>query len=477
MIRNWWLRSMLAIMLLGLLAACGGAPAATEPTAAPAAAEPTAAPAAAAPTAAPAAAEPTAAPAAAAPTAAPAAGEKPKMTIWLTTSYTPEADALQKQYVQEWADSKGVDLTIVQDSATVIEPQLNAATETKTLPDVISWASPSWAPKLYHLGLLLDVSDIVAKNNSQGGGLYEPAIRAVTDNGKQFAVPTHSATEVFYVRKDLLAAKGLALPKTWEDVLKVGKALTEKGKIWGWGAHLGMPSYDAEISLMSMLASYGSSPYAEDGKTPNLDNDGTRQVLALVKDAWDSGAIPPDSITWDDSGNNKAYLTGAAAMVYNTGSIINAMRKDNPDLLKNTEVVPIPAGPKGQKLLGYIYGFMISKDTKYPDLAKDLLLYYTAPERQAKIVEAAGSNYMPLYKDLSKEKMWEDPYNATLIGQLGNNAAIGYPGPTTQWALEAWQTHTVTEMVNKVLVEGVSPDDAIKETQDKLNQIYKQFNP
>jgi hypothetical protein len=32
-------------------------------------------------------------------------------------------------------------------------------------------------------------------------------------------------------------------------------------------------------------------------------------------------------------------------------------------------------------------------------------------------------------------------------------------------------------MVNKVLVEGASPDDAIKETEEKLNQIYKQFNP
>jgi multiple sugar transport system substrate-binding protein len=463
--RDWQLRSVLMVVVVVLLSACGGAPATQQPTAA---AQPTAAPAAAQPTAAPAE-QPTAAPA--------ASGEKPKLTIWLTTSFTPEADALQKQYVQEWADSKGVDITIVQDSATVIEPQLNAATETKTLPDVIAWSSPSWAPKLYHLGLLLDVSDIVAKNNSQGGGLYEPAVRAVTDNGKQFAVPTHSATEVFYVRKDLLAAKGLQLPKTWADVVQVGKALTDKGKIWGWGAQLGTPSYDAEISLLSMLASYGASPYGEDGKTPNLNNDGTRQVLALIKEAWDAGAIPPDAVTWDDSGNNKAYLTGAAAMVYNTGSIINAMRKDNPDLLKNTEVVPVPSGPQGQKLLGYIYGFMISKDTKYPDLAKDLLLYYTAPERQAKIVEAAGSNYMPLYKDLASAPMWKDQYNALLISQLPNNAALGYPGPTTEWALEAWRTHTITEMVNKVIVEGASPDDAIKETEDKLNQIYKQFNP
>jgi multiple sugar transport system substrate-binding protein len=467
--RAWRVRSILMAVLLGVLAACGSAPAAEQPTTAPAAGQPTAAPAAEQPTTAPAAEQPTAAPA--------ASGEKPKLTVWLTTSYTPEADALQKQIVQEWADSKGVEVTIVQDSATVIEPQLNAAIESKTLPDVIAWSSPSWAPKLYRLGLLLDVADIVKQNNSQGGGLYEPAIRAVTDGSVQFAVPTHSATEVFYVRKDLLAAKGLTAPKTWEEVLKLSKELTEKGKVWGWGAQLGTASYDAEISLLSMLASYGASPYAEDGKTPNLDNQGTRQVLALIKDAWDAGAIPQDAVTWDDSGNNKAYLTGAAAMIYNTGSVINAMRKDDPALLEKTEVVPIPAGPQGQKLLGYIYGFMISKDTQQPELAKDLLLYYTTPERQGKIVEAAGSNYMPLYKDLANAQMWEDPYNKLLISQLDNNAAIGYPGPITSWALEAWQTHTITEMVNKVLLEGVSPDDAIKETEEKLKQLYAQFNP
>ena len=140
--------------------------------------------------------------------------QRPKMTLWLSTSYTPLADELQKRYALEWANAKGVELTIVQDSSTVLAPQLNAAIETKNLPDVLSWASPDWAPKLARLGLALDVTDVVQKNNTKGGGLYEPAVRAVTQNGKAFAVPTYSATELFYVRKDLLAAKGLKAPET-----------------------------------------------------------------------------------------------------------------------------------------------------------------------------------------------------------------------------------------------------------------------
>ncbi len=402
--------------------------------------------------------------------------QRPKMTVWLSTSYTPLADELQKRYMLEWANAKGVDLTIVQDSSTVLAPQLNAAIESKNLPDVLSWASPDWAPKLARLGLALDVTDIVNKNNGRGGGLYEPALRAVTKDGKAFAIPTHSATEVFYVRQDLLDAKGLKAPETWEDVYKVAAAVTDKGKVWGYGQQLGTPSYDAEVSLLTMLASYGASPYAQDGKTPNLNNDATRTVLKMIKDAWDAGSLPQDAVTWDDSGNNKAYLTGAAAMVYNTGSIVAAMRKDDPELLKKTAVVPIPKGAQGRKLLGYIYGLIIPSTTKNPDLAKDLVDYFTAPERQQKIVEAAGTNYMPLYKDLAKDKMWDDPINKILINQLAENNAIGYPGPTTEWALEAWRTHTVTEMVNKVIVEGKTPDQAIKETEEKLVKIYDQFN-
>src|SRR4051812_12482779 len=80
MIRNrTWSLTLLCLVFTMILAACGGAPAAT-PTTAPAATAPTAAPAAAEPTAAPAAAEPTAAPAAeptAAPAAEPAAGATP----------------------------------------------------------------------------------------------------------------------------------------------------------------------------------------------------------------------------------------------------------------------------------------------------------------------------------------------------------------------------------------------------------------
>ena len=129
----------LLIIASMLLTACG-APATPAP-AAPKATEASAAKAPAAATAAPAATTKTAEP-----TKAAAPAEKPKMTVWLGTSFTPEADALNKVNIEAWAKAKGVDVTLVQEQCTVIQTQLNAAIESKALPDVVSWCLPDMGP-------------------------------------------------------------------------------------------------------------------------------------------------------------------------------------------------------------------------------------------------------------------------------------------------------------------------------------------
>ena len=102
MIRNrTWSITILCLVFTMILAACGGAPAAT-PTAAPGAAAPTAAPAAEAPTAAPAAEAPTAAPAAEAPTAAPAAEPAAGATLNGVTLPADAAPADQQVYINHF---------------------------------------------------------------------------------------------------------------------------------------------------------------------------------------------------------------------------------------------------------------------------------------------------------------------------------------------------------------------------------------
>ncbi|MGN6759118.1 MAG: ABC transporter substrate-binding protein [Thermomicrobiales bacterium] len=476
-----------------VLAACGAsatpttAPAATKApaaaTTAPAAAA-TTAPAAAATTApaaattAPAAAAATTAPAAATATKAPAqsSGQKASLTVWLSTSYTKDADNLQQATVKAWGEQNKVDITIVMDSSTVLGPQLSAALESKKLPDVLSLWDPALAPQMHRAGVLLDVSDVVKSISSLGGGIYDRAITALTIDGKQWGVPNQMSTEIFYVRKDLVTAKNMKLPETWEDVIAVAKAINNPPTIWGYGEQLGTASYDAEISLTSQLASYGASPFAEDGKTINIDNDGTRAVLKLIKEGWDAGVMPKDALTWDDSGNNKAYQTGTAAMVYNTGSVLAYLQQNDKDLLGKTAFIPSPAGPKGHIVEGYVYGYGVTNLTKFPDECKALITSLMQLDYYQKYIVAAGTNLLPIYKDLVSMDIFKDTNTHVIIDSLKNTVALGYPGPTTEAALDVWKKHTMTQMVDAVLTGNKSPDDAIKLVVPMIQQSYNQFN-
>ena len=57
------------------------------------------------------------------------------------------------------------------------------------------------------------------------------------------------------------------MPDTWEDVIKVAKAINNPPKTWGYGPQVGAAAYDAERHCSAMLWAYGGSVFAKDGTT------------------------------------------------------------------------------------------------------------------------------------------------------------------------------------------------------------------
>jgi hypothetical protein len=101
--------------------------------------------------------------------------------------------------------------------------------------------------------------------------------------------------------------------------------------------------------------------------------------------------IPPGAISWDNSGNNKAYQSKQAAFVMNPTSIYAYLDGNDKDLQKVTGLMPVPAGPKGavNQIDTWAYGAF--KKTPYPELAKGLLEYFMQPANYDKIISASWS--------------------------------------------------------------------------------------
>ena len=88
---------------------------------------------------------------------------------------------------------------------------------------------------------------------------------------------------------------------------------------------------------------------------------------------------PPSALGWNDGGNNGSFISGQSAMVVNTGSIVKALQKDNPDVLKQTGVVVLPAGPAGRFTAGISNNLAIFENAPNPELARELMMYLMDP--------------------------------------------------------------------------------------------------
>ena len=404
-----------------------------------------------------------------------AAAETPKLTIWAATTFTPDADTTQDDQIKAWGEANGVEIDLARMSQDERTPRWQTAIESKQFPDCAAIEQAD-LPKFIQEGVLVETTEVMTALNALAGGFTDGAFLAGrTADGKHWSVPSFSSTEVFYVRKDKLDEKGLALPETWEDVVTIAQAINDPdNQFWGWGKQLGTPSWDSEVSFTSMLWAYGGKTWDEEGK-PAIDSPETRQVLDLIKSAWDAGAIPPDAPTWDDGGNNRAYQSEIVGLTLNTGSVLRYLQTEDPELLEKTAVIPIPGGPAGRFVSGYYYQWGVFNTSAHPELCLSLLEHLFAPEQLGPFNEAGGGNMLPVYKEMLNDEMWQDPARKVLVDMVPNTRPQGYPGLTTPWILDAWMDHTMAKMLNRVIVDGWTNDEAIAEAQTALQKWYDQW--
>jgi multiple sugar transport system substrate-binding protein len=403
------------------------------------------------------------------------AAARPKLTIWVASTFTTDADTYQDNLIAQWAEENGVEIELARMSGDERTPRWQTATETKQYPDCAQ-IELNDLPKFIVNGDLVETTEVMNRLNQLEGGFTDGAFLAGrTSDGKHWSVPTFSSTEIFYVRRDKVEEAGLELPDTWEDARIVAEAINDpNNQFWGWGKQIGTPSWDSEVSFTSLLWSYGGKTWDEEGQ-PAIDSPETRQVLDYIKSLWDAGVIPPDGPTWDDGANNRAYQSEIVGMTLNTGSILRYLQNEDPELLEKTAAIPIPAGPAGRFVSGYYYQWGAFKTSDHPELCLQLMEFLFAPAQLQGYYEGGGGNMLPVYTEMLNHEMWSDPYRKVLADMVSSTRPQGYPGLTTPWVLDAWMDHTTVKMLNRVLVDGWSNDEAIAEADEVLWNWYNEW--
>jgi ABC-type glycerol-3-phosphate transport system substrate-binding protein len=397
---------------------------------------------------------------------------------WVRWSdFVPASDTVLKgQITDECEKALGVKLRVETINANDIQARITSAIQSGSGPDVIC-ALNNW-PQLY-TSSLADVSDIAEKLGDEQGGFYPVCKQVATAGGKWIGVPWCIVGGLVAYRKSWLAEAGSpdGFPKDWDTFRTVGKKLKAAGHPIGQTA--GHTFGDAPSWWYPYLWSWGGKEVEADGKTVALNSKETIEsvkfAVALWKETMDEGGL-----AWDDSSNNRAFLSGSISATNNGASIyIEAKRK--PDTYQTDKGEPmfkdilhgkIPGGAGGQYNLPLPFTNMVMGYSKNQDTAKKFLTWINSkPVFEEWFTSQQGFSDGPT-KTWESDAVWTaDPVLTPFKDVPNQGRLVGYAGPPSQKAAEVVTKYVIVDMYAKA-IQGMVPEDAVKWATDELGKVY-----
>jgi multiple sugar transport system substrate-binding protein len=402
------------------------------------------------------------------------AARQQKLVVWNPAALAPQVDKIIQEQCYAYAKQAGIkeneiDYSII--GSGQILPKLVATLEAGNPPDITRLGS-GYVQLYRSQGHLLDVTDIVNKMQKVAGGLFPTSLSTVMHKDKAYGIPQSVSPWPLVTRRDILEAAKVQPPKTWDEFIEVCKKLQKPPKLTGFGTCLGLHS-DADNNVMNMIWCYGGKLVEADNKTVALHSKGTVEAVQLIADMYNKHKIiPKGTISWDNTGNNKAYQSRQVIFVLNPTSIYAHLADSDKELYDTTDLLPIPAGPAGAIEELTTAEWLLFKHNPYPEVAKGLAEYWMAPENLRVTIEEGDGRWGPPYKSMYDSDFWKRPVFQHWRTMLERGRLFPNPGMVNSASSEVIATSVISRMMHRVLVESWEAEKAVEEAHKKAAEIY-----
>ncbi len=257
---------------------------------------------------------------------APAYGQTATVHWLRWADFVPASDVLLKgKIVEQCQKDLGIKLTVETINANDIQARVTAAIQSGTGPDIVMGLN-NW-PQLYATSLA-DVSELAEQLGKEGGGYYDICTVVGTYDNHWIGVPWCTGGGLVAYRKSWLAEAGFdKFPANWDDFRAAGKKLKAAGHPYGQTA--GHTFGDAPGWWYPYLWSWGGKEVEADGKTVVLNTKETIESVKFAVPLWKE-TMDEGGLAWDDTSNNRAFLSGSISAT-NNGASIYLEAKKKPD--------------------------------------------------------------------------------------------------------------------------------------------------
>jgi multiple sugar transport system substrate-binding protein len=400
---------------------------------------------------------------------------KPKLRVWLFKSFVTNANDVLARQIEAWAKERKVEAELDWATFGDREPKFVAAIEAGNPPDMAEMHI--LGPTRYKAALR-DVSKLAGDIARSKGGMLPFAETATKLDGKFLGVPRYAMISVFYIRKDVMEAKGLKPPKVYDpDVVEFARKAQDPAKdLYGFGQTLNR-SDDGDGFMENILWDYGGGSWDKEGK-PALATTFRQQNLKALQFAVDTiqkhKIQPPGVMGWTDVSNNEAYMAGKLVTTNNGASLYYAMVAKKHELAPKTLLVLTPGGPAGSFVTSSCYNWAVFSKSKHAELCEDLIRWMEDEKHFNEYLQVSIGQAGPVYKGRVDNPYWKsDPNFEAIVQNILKSVPYGHPGPMTPAAVEVRAQHVLTDMAGRVVTAGLSPEAALKEAHARIEEIYK----
>jgi multiple sugar transport system substrate-binding protein len=397
-----------------------------------------------------------------------------KLTLLRWKRFVQSEEDAFMALVAAFSKATGVQVTVLNESLDDVQPKASVAANTGQGPDLF-WGLYS-LPHLFP-AKVVDVTDVATYLGKKYGGWVPSAETYGKSGGKWIALPIGYNGNVINYRKSMIEAAGhKEVPQDTAAFLDLMKAL--KGKNTPGGFALGRASGDGNAWVHWCLWAFGGN--VVDAKDKVIINS-PETVKALEYAQALYANFIPGTASWNDSFNNKAFLSGELSLTNNGVSIYAAAKADagkDPKMkamMEDTHHALWPVGPVGKPTEFHVaYPMMIMRYSKAPQAAKAFMAFTLEAENYDKwLIGSVGYLTHPL-NAYDKNPVWTSDPKLTVCRDVAKRTlTAGGLGSVGEKAASALADFLVLDMFASVCTGRTTIKDAIAVAERQARRIYR----
>jgi multiple sugar transport system substrate-binding protein len=347
--------------------------------------------------------------------------------------------------------------------------QVAAAVQAGEGPDVLN-VYYGWIPAYVQQQFLVPLpQDIFAHDVIESA--FFPTVAAAKVQEEYYALPTAVRTLALFYNKDHLDAAGIQPPTNWEELVEAAKATVKKDgdnfEVVGFTWDIGGQGHNWWRE--ALIRQNGALPMSEDNRTLQWTSPEAIEAFNYATSFLLEHGVTQAGFETDGS---TAFGAGKAALHIDGSYRVGSLAISAPDL--NYGIVPLPANKESASFASF-WANTITRNAAEGDkaiAAQKWIDFLASADVQSRWTPATGE--LPARQALAADPaLMEDELLAPFIESLPYSYA-------TFFVNEADLRQSVMDAFDQVTLNGLDPEAAVQEAQDKvqaqLDEYWSQFD-